>query len=118
MGDHGANRNGEADPVDACLGAPSVQHVAESRIRKARNEHPQAHLGFFDTAVAPSEEDNDVVAQHARTPADTITNEGGKEDEACCGGAKVVGRICQDLGNGVERHDAGCAAEGKDKTGL
>lgn len=118
VGDHGAHANGDRDPVRARLRTPAVQHVPYSGVDAAGDQHPQAHLGLLDAAVAPGQEDDDPVAQHAGGPADAVADQGGEEDEPRRGGAEVVGLRGEDLGDGVEGDDAGCAAEGEDEAGL
>lgn len=65
MGDHAAKAKSDGHPVQALVGSPAVEQVAQAGIDEADAERPEAHLGLFDPAVAACKEDDNSVGEDA-----------------------------------------------------
>lgn len=59
-----------------------------------------------------------MVAEGARRPADKVAYEGGKIEKTGSAGAPVVRSRGHNLGDGVERYNAGRATECEHDAGL
>lgn len=114
MRNHTTHTKSKRHPIQAPLCPPPVTLVSHSSEREWRTERPETHLGLLDTAVAARKPDDNEVAGHADRPADDAADECREEEKPRRGGGPVVWGLRHDLGDGVERDDAGCAAEGED----
>lgn len=117
MRNHTTHPKGDRHPMQAAVGTPSVQLVADRGVHEGETQGPQSHFRFFDTIVPASQENDNVVTEDTCRPADEVAHERRKEDQPGRRGRPVVRWLRHDFRDGVERHDTRRTAEGKNDTG-